>query len=79
VHTPVDLSVYSSVKALDEERLAANGGRVVLARRPSIEMPSLNIVPAASPATAAQTELGLEDLDAPGPFDIPAFLRRKEG
>jgi len=79
VHTPVDLSVYAAVKAQDEDRIASNGGRVVLARRPSIEMPPLNIVSAAPKEPATQSDLGLEDLDAPGPFDVPACLRRKEG
>src|SRR4051794_19380518 len=80
VHTPVDMTAYSAVKMQNEDRVAANGGRVVMVRRPSIELPSLSVVNAITSADVpAQSDLSLDELDAPGPFDVPAFMRRKEG
>ena len=66
--TPVDMTAYSAIKQPAEERLAANGGRVVISRRPPmLELPVLPLSDA-SPA-------GPPDEDA-SPLDVPAFLRR---
>ena len=66
--TPVDMTAYASAKQPTEERLVANGGRVVIARRPPVmDLPAL---PLSDPAAA-----GGADEDA-SPLDVPAFLRR---
>jgi cell division protein FtsZ len=66
--TPVDMSAYAAAKAPVEERLVANGGRVVIARRPPVvDLPAL-------PLTDASPN-GSADEDA-SPLDVPAFLRR---
>ena len=71
--TPVDLSAYANANARvqTEERMVANGGRVVVARRPGLELPSM--------APKAPDGLRADDLEAPTPLDVPAFLRRKDG
>jgi cell division protein FtsZ len=85
--TPVDLSAYAALKVADEERQVVNGGRVIVARRPTVE---LNVSPAAQaapkPAPASQpadaTELNLlalDESDELASLDVPAFLRRQEG
>ncbi len=70
VSTPVDLSAYSANRVQTEERLVANGGRVIVSRRPMLELPTLPLRPADGPAS--------EDADAPSPLDVPAFLRRQD-
>jgi cell division protein FtsZ len=70
VSTPVDLSAYSAGRVQTEERLVANGGRVIVSRRPMLELPTLPLRPADNPAS--------EDADAPSPLDVPAFLRRQD-
>ncbi len=110
--TPVDLSAFTIGRAQEEERRVANGGSVIVVRRPLIEMPSMSAAslssgmasggaipvpttlfdPVATSATSpvattavaepvAQTrsqDFSLEELDEPSPFDVPAFMRRKE-
>jgi cell division protein FtsZ len=73
IPTPVDLTAYS-IRTHTEERLVANGGRVVMARRPVIDLPSLSLRSAADSMRPLA-----DDLDAPSPLDVPAFLRRQEG
>ena len=76
--TPVDLTAYGAPRAQTEERLVANGGRVVVSRRPVVDLwPSSVGTPPAS-ADSTDTERAAED-DAPSPLDVPAFLRRQEG
>ena len=72
VSTPVDLSSYASARSQTEERLVVNGGRVVVARRPSLELPTLPLRPAAESGEGA-------DEEPPSPLDVPAFLRRQDG
>jgi cell division protein FtsZ len=88
VKTPVDLSAYTTTKVAEEERKVVNGGpvmpAVVLTRRPVISLPTPSIVSAtpaeeAANADRSSDDFKLEDLDQPGPFDVPAFLRRQEG
>jgi cell division protein FtsZ len=68
--TPVDLAAYASVREADEERLVANGGRVVLSRRPVIDLVPLDARSGGDP----------DDGDGgDSPLDVPAFLRRQEG
>ena len=69
--TPVDLSAYASSRVQTEERMVANGGRVVVARRPVLDLGSMNIRPAADGTTS--------DIEAPSHLDVPAFLRRQDG
>ena len=77
--TPVDMSAYTATKAQDEERVAPSGGRVVLARRPVLELPRRQVAAAAPQPVLPTDDAPQEDLDLPGPFDVPAFLRRQEG
>ena len=74
--TPVDLTVYASSKVQTEERLVANGGRVVVTRRPMVDLW------ATAPATSVPDPGGEGDVtddEAGSPLDVPAFLRRQEG
>jgi len=68
--TPVDLAAYSAAQGEPEERQVVNGGRVMLARRPVIELPPLEV------------RTGEDVTDADGEtesvLDVPAFLRRQE-
>lgn len=67
--TPVDLSAYAVQQPVLQERLVVNGGsRFVVARRPSIDLASLN-----RPVSPAES--GGDD---GSPLDVPAFLRRQE-
>ncbi|MFI5176915.1 MAG: cell division protein FtsZ [Vicinamibacterales bacterium] len=71
VSTPVDLSSYASTRVQTEERLVANGGRVTVSRRPTLELPPLR-------SADSSTDAG-EDAEAPSPLDVPAFMRRHDG
>jgi cell division protein FtsZ len=66
--TPVDMSMYSMPKVQSEEKIAVNGGRVVVSRRPMLDLPGIG--PAPQKAVAAG--------DPEDAFDIPAFMRRHE-
>jgi len=68
------MTPYLPLKAQAEERLVANGGRVNVARRPILDLPSLGT----SKPPASDTTSGDEAEDS-SPFDVPAFLRRHEG
>jgi cell division protein FtsZ len=69
--TPVDMSTYTAVREQTEERLVANGGRVVITRRPMVDLSAV------ATAATAPAEPGPDD-EAPSPLDVPAFLRRHE-
>ncbi|HET9368705.1 MAG TPA: cell division protein FtsZ [Vicinamibacterales bacterium] len=73
--TPVDLSMYSTAKAQaqtqTEERLVANGGRIVVARRPVLDLSGANVARANGGGASGDTE----ELS---PLDVPAFLRRHD-
>jgi cell division protein FtsZ len=71
--TPVDLSAYT-VRTETEERKVANGGRVVISRRPVIDLPSLAFRPAAE-AEGSEGAAPAEAEEA-SPLDVPAFLRK---
>ena len=68
LQTPVDMTAYAAVKAQPEERLVANGGRVLVARRPTLELP---VLPLGEAGTAEPA-----DAEDSSPLDVPAFLRR---
>jgi cell division protein FtsZ len=74
--TPVDLVAYAPVKGPEDARVVAsagpNGGRV--ARRSVLDLPSLG-----SGAGLGRPAAALDDPEAPSVFDVPAFLRRREG
>src|SRR5262249_11162903 len=72
VSTPVALSAYSTGRAQTEERLVANGGRVVVSRRPMLELPTLPLRPGDGPPAE-------DEANTPSPLDVPAFLRRQDG
>jgi cell division protein FtsZ len=86
--TPPDMNAYIVARQQDEERRVVNGGPVVIARRPSITMPSMAAVrtpaspgPVAASASTSESDglsLLLADLDEFSPLDVPAFLRRQE-
>jgi cell division protein FtsZ len=73
VSTPVDLSAYATGRGQNEERLVANGGRLIVSRRPMLDLPMLPL------RSAEASTSGDEETDAPSPLDVPAFLRRQEG
>ena len=73
IETPVDMSTYTSVRMPAEERLVANGGRVMVARRPMLDLASIASRGAALPVAAAEG-----DTEEESPLDVPAFLRRSE-
>ncbi|HXT71413.1 MAG TPA: cell division protein FtsZ [Vicinamibacterales bacterium] len=66
--TPVDMSAYTTARTQTEERLVVNGSPRV-ARRPVIDLPTLNFTPVSDPEAG-----GAEDSS---PLDVPAFLRQK--
>ncbi len=71
--TPVDLSAYTSWKEETAERaVAAGGSRLVLGRRPALDLPP---VPPAPPR-ADESVPGAE-FEPVSPLDVPAFLRRQ--
>ncbi len=74
--TPVDLSAYAAVKTQAEERLVANGGRVVVPRRATIDLSSLSM---RSGSAATMTQAVVDGDEENSPLDVPAFLRRQEG
>jgi cell division protein FtsZ len=81
VATPVDMTAYASAKLQTDERLVANGGRVVVARRPTLDLHALGSIAAgvgSGLAAASPVHEGSEDAEAPSPLDVPAFLRRQE-
>jgi cell division protein FtsZ len=70
--TPVDLSTFTSARVPTEERLVSNGGRIIVARRPLLDLSAISgrgSAPLASPAADGEEE---------SPLDVPAFLRRSE-
>ena len=69
--TPVDMSEYSAVRVRSEERLVANGGSPLIARRPSVELPKMSFTSVSDPDGSTE--------DDPLVTDVPAFLRRQEG
>jgi len=68
--TPVDMSQYATARLPIADRQVANGGRVVVNRRPSLDLPF--------PTRQAVSAADSGDDDA-SPLDVPAFLRRQEG
>ena len=61
--TPVDLSAFTAHRAADDDRMAANGGRIT--RRGVVDLPSYR--PTSTPSDGTDDAL-----------DVPAFLRRKD-
>jgi cell division protein FtsZ len=72
--TPTDHELFrhaaaqTAAQAAERRAVAVNQSRVLVARRPSIDLR----------ATAAATAMS-EPVDAESPLDVPAFLRRHEG
>jgi len=77
--TPVDLSTYTTDVRELEEPIAANGGRVVISRRPPVDLGLSGVSSGqlSDDAPGGAAEDG--DDEAASPLDIPAFLRRREG
>jgi hypothetical protein len=68
----VDLSTFTSARVPTEERLVSNGGRIIVARRPLLDLSAISgrgSAPLVSPAADGEEE---------SPLDVPAFLRRSE-
>jgi cell division protein FtsZ len=72
IETPVDMSTYTGVRLPAEERLVSNGGRVMVARRPVLDLAAIASRPAGPVATP------VTDADEESPLDVPAFLRRSD-
>jgi hypothetical protein len=73
--TPVDLQSYTARRQEAGELVAAagGGGRISMARRPVLEMPSVSaMVDAAGEALSPGAEF-----EPASPLDVPAFLRRQ--
>jgi hypothetical protein len=62
------MSAYASARTQTEERLVVNGSPR-LARRPAIDLPTLNFTPVSDPDAG--------DAGDASPLDVPAFLRQK--
>jgi len=69
--TPVDMSQYAGARTQPSDRQVANGGRVVVTRRPSLDLPF--------PTRQAVSAADSTGDDDGSPLDVPAFLRRQEG
>jgi cell division protein FtsZ len=63
--TPVDMSAFTANRAVDDERMVVNGGRIT--RRALVDLPGLSYRPASTPSDSSDDGL-----------DVPAFLRRKD-
>jgi cell division protein FtsZ len=70
--TPIDLTAYAA-EEITPERQVVNGGPIVLARRPGLDLSSIGGARPAAPASA-----GSGEADDDSPFDVPAFLRRQD-
>jgi cell division protein FtsZ len=71
--TPVDLGAYASWKEEAGARAAAAGGsRLVVARRPALDLPPIPPVPFGADESAPGAEF-----EPASPLDVPAFLRRQ--
>jgi cell division protein FtsZ len=72
--TPVDLSVYTAAQeqpaAPAERPVAVASSRVVVARRPVLDMAAIGRRPAMATVAADGDD---------SPLDVPAFLRQREG
>ena len=67
--TPVDLTAYQVPNVQTEERIAVNGGRVIVVRRPALDLSAL---------TARSEAAAMAETDDGSPLDVPAFLRRHD-
>jgi cell division protein FtsZ len=89
--TPVDMTRYGEQTRLRADVPSVASGvdrlptpRMSLARRPLIELPAPSPQSVAAAGTAVEDDLhgdihsGAMTTDDPGPFDVPAFLRRQE-
>ena len=71
VPTPSDMSMYKTPKPADE-RVPVQGNRVVVTRRPVLDLPAM----AASAAKSASAAAAVADPEEV--YDVPAFMRRQE-
>jgi cell division protein FtsZ len=82
MQTPVDMTSYASharsinMPAAQEANAGAN--RVMIARRPALDMSSRPVQRAVVPSNGLNSEAG-PDGDAHSPYDVPAFLRTSKG
>ena len=80
MQTPVDMTSYATharsinVPAAQEANAGAN--RVMIARRPALDMSSRPVQRAVVPSKGLKPEA---DGDGESPYDVPAFLRTREG
>jgi cell division protein FtsZ len=76
IPTPVDMTAYAPLKQQTEERMVANGGRIVVSRRPVLDLPTLGSPAGAPPPAGAPSAAANEDEEPPSALDVPAFMRR---
>jgi cell division protein FtsZ len=74
IRTPTDLSAFTQQPTIEER--PATAARVVLNRRPALDIPVAR--PAVANGTTGAPEPG-EDGDDDSPLDVPAFMRRQDG
>jgi cell division protein FtsZ len=79
IQTPVDMTAYASLKVHEEERMVANGGRVIVARRAGVELPAMSVRQSGSAEAGESGLLALGEADESSPLDVPAFMRRQDG
>ncbi len=74
--TPVDLSAYTTTRGAvpAEDRIAANGGRVVVARRPVLDLPGLAKASNGGNGAKGATGTATAEAEDASPLDVPAFL-----
>jgi cell division protein FtsZ len=82
-HTPVDMSVYTLPKPPEERAPVNGGGRVVVSRRPILDLGlRATTTPPAGTMAAAATGTATAMADPDGAeatlLDVPAFMRRSD-
>ena len=75
--TPVDLQHYTSHLKEKPEAPALDPGRMTIARRPALDLPSAMPSHPGAGQAAAMADAGDMDFEALSAFDVPAFLRRE--
>jgi cell division protein FtsZ len=75
--TPVDMKMYTLKQPAEERTPVVATGRVIVNRRPALDLPSVSRQAAANGPSS--TGVPGDETEAESPLDVPAFLRRQEG